>query len=111
LDAVRFLYGGGGLSAGATGAGEAQFSFKTPASSLPLVEAGRVRALASTSDRRSSQMPDVPTMIEAGIADFPSVSFPGVVAPAGTPGAIVDRLNAAINASLQSPEIASTLVK
>ena len=104
-------YKGGGPSVAATVAGETQFSFENPASSLPLVEAGRVRALASTSDRRSSQMPDVPTMIEAGIADFTSVSFTGVVAPAGTPGAIVDRLNAAINASLQSPEIASTLVK
>jgi tripartite-type tricarboxylate transporter receptor subunit TctC len=102
---------GRGPSVAATVAGETQFSFENPASSLPLVEAGRVRALASTSDRRSSQMPDVPTMIEAGIADFTSVSFTGVVAPAGTPGAIVDRLNAAINAGLQSPEIAGTLVK
>src|SRR5262249_16964355 len=111
LDVVHVPYKGGGPSVAATVAGETQFSFENPASSLPLVEAGRVRALASTSDRRSSQMPDVPTMIEAGIADFTSVSFTGVVAPAGTPGAIVDRLNAAINAGLQSPEIASTLVK
>jgi tripartite-type tricarboxylate transporter receptor subunit TctC len=92
-------------------AGETQFSFENPASSLPLVEAGQVRALASTSDRRSSQMPNVPTMIEAGVADFTSVSFTGVVAPAGTPAAIVNRLNAAINASLQSPEVASALVR
>src|SRR5262249_34095607 len=107
---LELPYKGGGPSVAATVAGETQFSFENPASSLPLVEAGRVRALASTSDRRSSQMPDV-TMIEAGIADFTSISFTGVVAPAGTPGAIVDRLNAAINASLQSAEIASTLVK
>ena|SRR5262245_39717450 len=92
-------------------AGETQFSFENPASSLPLVEAGQVRALASTSDRRSSQMPDVPTMIEAGVADFTSVSFTGVVAPTGTPDAIVNRLNADINASLQSPEVASALVR
>src|SRR5215471_1838145 len=111
LDVVHIPYKGGGPSVAATVAGETQFSFENPASSLPLVEAGQVRALASTSDRRSSQMPDVPTMIEAGVADFTSVSFTGVVAPAGTPGAIVDRLNAAINAGLQSPEIASTLVK
>ncbi len=111
LDVVHVPYKGGGPSVAATVAGETQFSFENPASSLPLVEAGQIRALASTSDRRSSQMPDVPTMIEAGVADFTSVSFTGVVAPAGTPGAIVNRLNAAINASLQSPEIASTLVK
>src|SRR5262244_4661420 len=108
---LELPYKGGGPSVAATVAGETQFSFENPASSLPLVEAGRVRALASTSDRRSSQMPDVPTMIEAGVADFTSVSFTGVVAPAGTPDAIVDRLNDAINASLQSPEIASALVK
>ena len=111
LDVVHVPYKGGGPSVAATVAGETQFSFENPASSLPLVESGGVWALASPSDRRSSQMPDVPTMIEAGIADFTSVSFTGVVAPAGTPGAIVDRLNAAINVSLQSPEIAGTLVK
>src|SRR4029077_17945401 len=111
LDVVHVPYKGGGPSVAATVAGETQFSFENPASSLPLVEAGRMRALASTSDRRSSQMPDVPTMIEAGIADFTSVSFTGVVAPAGTPGTIVDRLNAAINVSLKSREIEKTLVK
>src|SRR5215475_14575244 len=111
LDVVHVPYKGGGPSVAATVAGETQFSFENPASSLPLVEAGQVRALASTSDRRSSQMPDVPTMIEAGVADFTSVSFTGVVAPTGTPDAIVHRLNADINASLQSPEVASALVR
>src|SRR5262249_6470934 len=61
LDVVHIPYKGGGPSVAATVAGETQFSFENPASSLPLVEAGQVRALASTSDRRSSQMPDVPT--------------------------------------------------
>ena len=50
-------------------------------------------------------------MIEAGVADFTSVSFTGVVAPTGTPAAIVNRLNVDINASLQSPEVASALVR
>src|SRR5262249_31180738 len=111
LDVVHVPYKGGGPSVAATMAGETQFSFENPASSLPLGEAGQVRALASTSDRRSSPMPDVPTKNGARLAEFPPVSFTGVVAPAGTPDAIVDRLNDAINASLQSPEIASALVK
>jgi tripartite-type tricarboxylate transporter receptor subunit TctC len=92
-------------------AGETQFSFENPASSLPLVQAGNVRALASTGDTRGTQTPDLPTMIEAGVPDFTSVSFTAVVVPAGTPGTTVGRLNGAINESLTSPEVASTLIK
>src|SRR5262247_4003583 len=111
LDVVHVPYKGGGPSVQAVVAGETQFSFENPASSLPLVQAGNVRALASTSDSRGAQTPDLPTMIEAGVPDFTSVSFTAVVAPAGTPAAIVGKLNGAINESLRSPEVASTLVK
>jgi tripartite-type tricarboxylate transporter receptor subunit TctC len=111
LDVVHVPYKGGGPSVQAVVAGETQFSFENPASSLPLVQAGNVRALASTSDSRGAQTPDLPTMIEAGVPDFTSVSFTAVVAPAGTPSAIVGKLNAAINESLKSPEVAGTLVK
>jgi tripartite-type tricarboxylate transporter receptor subunit TctC len=111
LDVVHVPYKGGGPSVQAVVAGETQFSFENPASSLPRVQAGNVRALASTGDTRAAQTPDLPTMIEAGVPDFTSVSFTAVVAPAGTPGATVHRLNAVINESLKSPEVASTLVK
>jgi tripartite-type tricarboxylate transporter receptor subunit TctC len=56
-------------------------------------------------------MPDLPTMIEAGVPNFTSVSFTAMVAPGGTPAAIVNRLNAAINESLKSPDVAATLTK
>jgi tripartite-type tricarboxylate transporter receptor subunit TctC len=111
LDIVHVPYKGGGPSVQAVVAGETQFSFENPAPSLPLVQAGNVRALAVTSEARTSQMPDLPTMIEAGVPDFTSVSFTAVVAPGGTPAAIVNRLNAAINESLKSPDVAGTLVK
>jgi tripartite-type tricarboxylate transporter receptor subunit TctC len=111
LDVVHVPYKGGGPSVQAVVAGETQFSFENPASSLPLVRAGNVRVLASTSESRGAQTPDLPTMIEAGVPDFTSVSFTAVVAPAGTPAAIVGKLNAAINESLKSPEVAGTLVK
>ena len=111
LDVVHVPYKGGGLSTQAVVAGETQFSFENPAASLPLVQAGNVRGLASTSETRGAQTPDLPTMIEAGVPDFTSVSFTAVVAPAGTPAAIVARLNAAINESLKSPEIGATLTK
>ena len=111
LEIVHIPYKGGGPSVQAVVAGETQFSFENPASSLPLVQAGNVRALAVTSDTRTAQTPDLPTMIEAGVPDFVSVSFTAVVAPAGTPAAIVNKLNAAINESLKSPEVGPTLVK
>jgi tripartite-type tricarboxylate transporter receptor subunit TctC len=111
LDVVHVPYKGGGPSVAAVVTGEAQFSFENPASALPLVQAGNVRALAATGEIRGSQTPDLPTMIEAGVPDFTSVSFTAVVAPAGTPASIVSRLNAAINESLRSPEVAGTLMK
>jgi tripartite-type tricarboxylate transporter receptor subunit TctC len=111
LDIVHVPYKGGGPSLQAVVAGETQFSFENPAPSLPLVQAGNVRALAVTSETRTAQLPDVPTMIEAGVPDFVSVSFTAVVAPAGTPAATVNKLNAAINESLKSPEVGPTLVK
>ena len=111
VDIVHVPYKGGHPSIQAVITGETQLTFENPATALPLVQAGNVRALAVTSEARSAQAPELPTMIEAGVADFTSVSFTGVVAPAGTPAAIVNRLNAAINESLKSAEVAAALVK
>jgi len=111
IDVAHVPYKGGGPSLQATVAGETQYSFENPASALPLAEAGAVRALAVSSPARLAQLPDVPTMIEAGVPDFAFVSFTGVVAPAGTPAAVVSRLNSAINESLGSPELAGTVAK
>jgi tripartite-type tricarboxylate transporter receptor subunit TctC len=111
VDIVHVPYKGGGPSLQAVVAGETQLAFENPAISLPLAQAGTVRALAVTSETRSRQAPDLPTMIEAGVPDFASVSFTAIVAPAGTPVPIVNQLNAAINESLKSPEISDRLVK
>jgi tripartite-type tricarboxylate transporter receptor subunit TctC len=102
-------YKGGGQSTADVISGQVQMTFENPAVSLPLVKAGTLRALAVTSEARNPQAPEVPTMIESGIADFVSVSFTAVVAPAGTPTAIITTLNAAINESLKSPEIGAAL--
>jgi len=109
INIVHVPYKGGGPSAQAVVAGEVQMTFENPTVSLPLAQGGQVRALAVTSETRNRQAPDVPTMIESGVADFISVSFTGVVAPAGTPAAIVARLNAAVNESLKSAEIDAAL--
>ena len=111
VDILHVPYKGGHPSIQAVITGETQLTFENPATALPLVQAGNVRGLAVTSEARSAQAPELPTMIEAGVADFTSVSFTGVVAPAGTPMAIVNRLNAAINESLKSAEVAAALKK
>ena len=110
-DIVHVPYKGGGAAIQAVIAGETQMTFENSAVSLPLVQSGQVRGLAVISERRNPQAPDLPTMIESGVPDFVSASFTGVVAPAGTPADIVNRLNAAINEGLQSPEVAAALTK
>ncbi len=111
VETVHVPYKSGGQSIQAVVAGEVQFTFENPAIALPLVQAGVVRALAVTSAARHPQAPDVPTLVEGGLPGFVSVSFTGVVGPAGIPGDIVAKLNSAINASLQAPDVAATLAK
>src|SRR5215470_378417 len=72
---------------------------------LPLAQQGKLRPLAVTTANRFSLIPDLPTMIESGVAGFMVTSFEGVVAPAGTSPAIVARLNAAINETVASAEL------
>jgi tripartite-type tricarboxylate transporter receptor subunit TctC len=85
--------------------------FENPSVTLTLVRAGKVRALATTGETRNAEAPDIPTMVEAGIPDFVSVSFTGLAAPAGTPADIVAKLNAAANDSLNSPEVHTALTR
>jgi len=75
----------------------------------PLLQDDRLRALAVTSRARQPDFPDLPTMIEAGVPDYVVTSFFGVVAPAGTPAPIVDRLNGLINTALRTPEVQAAL--
>jgi tripartite-type tricarboxylate transporter receptor subunit TctC len=111
VDIVHVPYKGGGNASQAAIAGEVQMIFENPTTSVPLVQGGRIRGLAVTSEARNPQLPELPTMLEAGLPGFVSVSFTGVVAPAGTPAAVLEKLNAAINDSLKSPEIAAALGK
>jgi tripartite-type tricarboxylate transporter receptor subunit TctC len=75
----------------------------------PLLQDNRLRALAVTSRARQPDFPDLPTMIEAGVPDYVVTSFFGVVAPAGTPAPIVDRLNSLINTALRTPDVQTAL--
>lgn len=89
--------------------GETQISFDSPEPALPAIKNGTVRGLAVTSKVRIPQVPDLPTMIEAGVPDFISVSFTGIATPAGTPQPIVDRLNREIMKVLGSEEFKQKL--
>ena len=91
--------------------GRIQMLLPTPSTTLPLIRDGKLRPLAITSAIRSPDLPDVPTMIESGLPDLTLDFWAGMLAPAGTPAEIVRKLNAAINDSLQSPEMKASMGK
>ena len=92
-------------------AGQTQLGIEILAPLLPHVRNGRLRPLAVTGAQRSPELPQVPTLIESGFAGAAFMAAFGVVAPAGTPRAIVQKLNTAINASLGSETMKATLAK
>ncbi|MGJ7544771.1 Bug family tripartite tricarboxylate transporter substrate binding protein [Variovorax sp. LT1R16] len=81
--------------------GQIDMLFDTSPTALPYAKSGKLRALAVTSHARSPLLPDVPTMKEAGLPDFEVVTWTGIAAPAGTPPAVIDRINAAIKTALR----------
>jgi len=85
-------------------AGRVTYMFDNLPSALPQARAGRVKALAQTCRTRSSSAPDLPTMVEAGFADFVVDGWYGMFAPAKTPKAIVDKLSADIVKALKDPD-------
>lgn len=84
--------------------GQIPMSFETALVALPQIKAGKVRALAVTSAKRSAVLPEVPTMQEAGIANFDVASWQALYAPAGTPPAIVNKLNAELAKIVAQPD-------
>lgn len=102
---VHIPYNGAPPAAQATAAGEVQAIMSNPTSLLPLIQAQRIRALAVTSRVRWTPMSELPTVAESGFAGFEAIAWMGFVAPAGTPREPIERLNRAINASLQAPEV------
>ena len=91
--------------------GRVQMNFGTIENLAPLVQEGKLRALAVTGETRSYTLPDVPTIKEAGFPQLTRGFWAGLLAPAGTPTDIVTRLNTEINAALATPEMKSSLIK
>ncbi len=101
--------GGGPAMAGLLG-GEVQMMIDLMVNVYPQVKAGRLKGLAVTTHQRVPTVPDVPTIEESGVPGFEIVASDGVYAPAGTPRAIVDKLNAAFRQALQDPQVRENLV-
>lgn len=88
---------------------QVSFMFDQMTAALPLAKAGRVKLLAVTTGQRISLAPELPTMIESGVAGFEMSSWQAVYAPKGTPKAIVQRLNAEIVKTLRQPDVQAKL--
>ena len=90
--------------------GEAMFKLDNIVTTLKLARDGKVRALAVTTTERSAAAPDIPTMNEAGVPGYDANAWFGVFAPAGTPQAIIDRLNKEIVSIVKQPKVRKTLM-
>ena len=110
-DILHVPYKGTGPALNDLLGGQVQVAFTDVLSALPFLEAGKLRALAVTSAKRSRALPDVPTLDEQGVKGFDASVFFGVVAPAGTPKPVIAKLNAAFLKVLEDPEIKARLLK
>ena len=105
LDIVHVPYKGGPPATAAGMSGEVSMLFNTVGAIHAVVANGKLRALGVTTTKRSSKLPDVPTLAESGLPGFSIMSWFGLLAPAGTPRPIIDRLNAEAIKALNSADI------
>lgn len=111
LDVVHVPYRGGGPALVDTIGGQVQMAFPVLSAAQPHVQAGKVRALGVTGRQRSPLMPEVPTIAEAGLPDYAFETWFMVFAPAGTPAAVIDRLNASLRTALAQPALKARMGK
>jgi tripartite-type tricarboxylate transporter receptor subunit TctC len=111
LGMVYVPYKGGAPSLADLMTGRLSMQFDALTLLQPLVKDGKLRAIAVTTPTRWPGLPDVPTMREAGFADFPGNPWAGLMGPAGTPPAVVEKLNATVNDILRSHEAEAALAK
>ena len=107
---VHVPYRGSSQALTALISGETQMMFGSMTSTLPFVKSGRLRAIAVTGAKRSLAAPDVPTVAEAAFPGFEAVTWYGLFVPAGTPAAIVSKLNAEVVKILRAPDFRDWLV-
>ena len=111
VDVVHVPYKGGGPVLTDLVAGQIQMTFELTAVLLPLIRAGKLRALAVATEERNPDLPEVPTMIESGVPGCLVSSWFGIVGPAGMPLNVIETLNLEINRGLRSAEIVASLAQ
>jgi tripartite-type tricarboxylate transporter receptor subunit TctC len=104
-------YSGAAAASVALLAGDVAMAFDNLPSALGQVQAGRLKALAVTTPQRSPALPDVPTMVEAGVPGFDVSAWFGVAAPAGVPAAVVENITRALDKVLARPDVQATMAK
>ena len=104
-------YKGGAPSVLACASGEVSLTFAEPSNVLPYVQSGKLRILAITTARPSVALPDVPTIADSGVPGYDVGSWNGILVPAGTPPAVIDRLNLAFNQVLENREVRDSLIQ
>ncbi|WP_454766287.1 Bug family tripartite tricarboxylate transporter substrate binding protein [Cupriavidus campinensis] len=109
IDIVHVPYKGAGDAIPALLSGQVSMYFDTIMTGLPFVKAGKLRALGMSTARRSPQAPEIPTIAEQGYAGFDIAPWYGIVAPKGTPAAVVSKLNVSINKLLSTPDFREKL--
>jgi tripartite-type tricarboxylate transporter receptor subunit TctC len=102
---VIVQYKGGGPALTDTIAGQVQFNLGSLVQMVPHIRSGKLRALGVSSAKRNAAMPEVPTIAEAGVPGFEVSNWWGIVAPAGTPRPVLDRLSREVGVILDSPEM------
>jgi tripartite-type tricarboxylate transporter receptor subunit TctC len=105
FDAVHVPFNGSPPAVTATIQNETQMLFAVMQPLQPMINAGKLRALAVTTAKRFPLLPDLPTIAESGYPGFEALAWNGVLVPAGTPKAVITRLNTEINAVLKEPDV------
>ena len=110
VDMVHIPYKGGGPALAAVMGGEVQCTFANLSVALPQVKGGKVKAIAVTSARRATALPELPTLAESGVPGFEATATVGMLAPAGTPRALVLRLNQDVHRVVYEPAMREQLL-
>ncbi len=110
IDMIHVPYKSGSAATTDLLAGNVTLMFEQMYSAMPNIKAGKLKALAITSKKRSSEIPNVPTFAEAGYPKVEVLNWQGLIAPKGTPKAIIDKLNQSVNKILKDPKIRDAII-
>jgi tripartite-type tricarboxylate transporter receptor subunit TctC len=111
IEATHIPYAGSPPAGTSLAAGETHALFTVAPALLPLIQGGRIKLIAATSNRRMDAMKDLPTVAESGYAGFEALAWNGLFSAAGTPPEVVARINADVNAVLKDPGVRDALTK